>query len=55
MVLKKTPTKHQEACETKNVIEAYHNTLVSASIQIEPSAIKDCFCLAPVYIKIGSP
>ena len=39
------PPNTKRHARLKNVIKAFHNALVSASIQIEPSAIKDCFCL----------
>ena len=39
------PPNTKRHVRLKNDIEVFHNALVSASIQIEPSAIKDCFRL----------
>ena len=39
------PPNTKRHTRLKNDIKAFHNALVSASIQIEPSAIKDCFRL----------
>ena len=39
------PPNTKRHARLKNDIKAFHNALISASIQIEPSAIKDCFRL----------
>ena len=39
------PPNTKRHARLKNDIKAFHDALVSASIQIEPSAIKDCFRL----------